>query len=407
MIDDFSSSTAVDIGNYNYFVAFNPLGHSPTPNVFNNSGGNFIPNMRQSETNVWLRNTGEQLVNVGDKVSVQFNPNANSNYAGLFLSHSLNSASGSEFVLNPGGWANGNNDVSFASASPSGFATMTITKTSATTYQAVLSGGGLSGNWTQTTAAGSVYFGMDQYSGNGPVGVPMANLSRASFGSPGASFVDNFASQASSADYTKIDVFNSGHTVMTSGGANGATITGAGSVTTYYLRDTGQLFTADEKVSLSFTTPITSFKGLGFSQTLASGAGSNPFEFFIDSSGHTEGKLTSGLALGTLNPSVADPVVMTVSRGVGALGNVYSWSISGGGLLSPFTGQTTFGLATDNYYFGLGEYSGTESFSQLSFQGVPEPASASLLVVSALGLLGMARLRSRRKCLHVNSILTG
>jgi hypothetical protein len=393
VIDDFSSSTAADIGNYNYFVAFNPLGNSPTPNVFNNSGGNFIPNMRQSETNIWLRNTGQQLVNVGDKVSIDINLNTTNNYGGIFLSHAVGSlSSGLEFDMNRSGWANGTGDASFVSASPSGFATMTITKTSATTYQAVLSGGGLSGNWTQTTTAGPVYFGMDQYSGNGPVGVPMANLAQSAFGNNQISFVDHFNSAASAANYSKVDAYNGGPTVLTTG--SGATITGTGNSTTYYLRDSGQQFQAGDTLSLTFTTPISSFKGLGFAQSLS---GASPFELFINSGGQTEGALTGVHSLGALSPSTADPMVITVSRGVGALGNEFSYSISGGGLSSPFTGLTTFGTASAAYYFGLGEYNGIESFSQLQFIGTPEPGSMTLLAAGAVGLLGVCGYGRRRQ----------
>ena len=353
--------------------------------------------MRSVETNIWLRNTGEQLVNVGDQISVQFNLNSvgTSTFGGLFLSSSLGSTSGGlEFdVSQQNGWANANNDASFASSSPSGFATMTITKTSDTTYQAVLSGGGLSGNWTQTASApGPLYFGLDQFSGAGPGGGSMDNLVHNAVATLMTGFTDNFSSPNSAANYTKLDSYNGGATVLTTG--SGATIEGANNSTTYYLRNTGEQFRAGDTVSLELTTPVNSYKGLGFATALSTNGGANPFELFINSSGSTEGILTGSHNLGTLSPSPTDPLFINVSRGSGATGDVFNYSISGGGLSSPFTGSTTYGSAGAAYYFGLGEYNGTESFARLTL-AVPEPSSLALAALCAVGVsIGIRRRRS-------------
>ena len=173
-----------DRRNYDYTVLYNPVGHQPTANVFEVTDGAFLPDMRSHETNVWYRNTGETLADIGDQVSVDFllrqDPCPTGLQAvGLFLSVWL------EFdIFGPAGspqWAVLATDPSYSDArlsgSQTGFSTLTVTKTGSGTYQATVRGGGLAGEWTRTASyAGPARFGLDQYSGASSGGQKQANL---------------------------------------------------------------------------------------------------------------------------------------------------------------------------------------------------------------------------------------
>ena len=231
-----------------------------------------------------------------------------------------------------------------------------------------------------------------------------------------AAVIDDFSS-SNPQNYTQLNVYNTGFAFGTNGTGQFAptyTNTGSsyGSQAVFY-RNTGELLGAagGDAVSIQINqiTGSNATVGLGFgtSTTTSTTTTTGFFETFIRRNDSTyrfgfNGENGQVVITGF---DLSSPAVLSVARET-ADPTMFQVTISGGGLLTPFTQtiQPGGGSFSQALFFGPSQYSGgggpgspgaaPSIQDDLSFAPVPEPSTALALLGGTATLLGLRRRRA-------------